>query len=709
MAKRNPTPVDSEWETVSGGDNEWETLSAPPPPVSPMSVLGQGGMAGPIPRAKLASALATAQGYPGPLPAHVPAANYYGWRPPAGEDDLRQDIRDFYAGQVEKIKQLLQAPFTPPPQIGPEELKDVTLRYQDPFNPVPALRQGIATAGANPARAAGGALPDVAVVSALGKAGERTAPGGEWSPEGFAARAAVKAGTKHEAAVREITSIARPSPNDPNFEATLQVTLPRIVQAVEGRTDVGPKGRVVITPGGRAVIQSPADLHAAASEALRQQVSRVRSQYIRPVADQIVDTTPIAQQMQAQITSRFAEMEPGAAETIARRASNYAGRNLSMGEVYKRYLEVNRELNRLYEASPVKQRITMQDPSNGYLVAEQSGLRDILYQNLPAEAVNEIRMQGAIGEVKDVMLRAKINAARELRGEPLLMTPGEAGEIAVGAGTGRVHIAAIGGARMGARFLRGKAPTMNERFARAWKDLQISEPRYSTVNPQLPPPPAYLTPNPLQLPAPSPESAAANLEGFIQSGIRTTRGRPKLLPAASPEPTVPRNVALPSQNNPSFYRQEPGTTTGSTPWVPPPVQMGAGAIQMPPPVVPVYPPLLESGAGRPSGIVPMFAPEIPPPPLEPMAPPVITSPAETPMRVVPARRGVYYDWKRGGVRRYYTAEPTEDIVELTRSMSPAAREAFLRERMAASKENLMRLQRMIDRAKRAGGGESERQ
>lgn len=136
--------------------------------------------------------------------------------------------------------------------------------------------------------------------------------------------------------------------------------------------------------------------------------------FLSQISGNTVSTDPVASGIAGTISQRFAEQNPAAAQQIRTIADTYAGRTMNIGEVENRLKDVNRELAPFFSKSESQQYDSLSSARISGLEAERQGLRNLLYQNLPADAVNFRRQYGALEDIEPLTQKLAGQSAKEI-------------------------------------------------------------------------------------------------------------------------------------------------------------------------------------------------------------------------------------------------------------------------------------------------------
>jgi hypothetical protein len=259
-----------------------------------------------------------------------------------------------------------------------------------------------------------------------------------------------------------------------------------------------------------------------------------------PQAKKVVDTSPIADAIDATVTKRFAEQHPSEATSIRNVARTYRTQ-MTLADLEARLQAANNDLYGFYAKNRVGQRVAESDPAMGHVVAEAQGIRSLLYDTLGQATGRDAGVlklrYGALKSIEEELLRRRNVSARlaaDSLSEQLSFSRGIA-RVAKGLLTGSPVGAAEGAAQMAmARYLKEKN-TSDALIGAAFKDLlrQAGPQRvyYRGTPPAPSPPPA----GGRSFPGGAPEAAP---------GALAPTGRPSetfSIPGLSPEEVIEFN------------------------------------------------------------------------------------------------------------------------------------------------------------------------
>lgn len=226
-----------------------------------------------------------------------------------------------------------------------------------------AIKSGAITAGAG--LAAGAALPD--------------------------AEATVKSAAQDVVpkAVDRTVAAANPKVGGGRFIKSVEKALPDM-QRVALSADSAPKDLVGYI-----------DLAKKTGENLESQFQQIMD----PVKGAKVDTTPIADAMESNITPFIEKKYPELAESIRKEASTYRGQQMTLEELDDFRKGVNNENESFFKKNNLARSDAAKDPNVGYKVTEGDAIHDLQYDTLQKMTGEDVRSlkktQSAVREVRE--------------------------------------------------------------------------------------------------------------------------------------------------------------------------------------------------------------------------------------------------------------------------------------------------------------------
>lgn len=315
-------------------------------------------------------------------------------------------------------------------------------------------------------------VPKAAALVKTGTTGAIEAVGAQVAPE------------PHELMTRAV----KPTAGNTEFDTAIQTAMPELKAA---ETDIGRPVRGVTdaleaTSAAKkkvwAEYQAKLD-QAKAVDAGPLQTRDPQTGQLRPVTHEpTINGNDIADAMEASVTKRQAQLNPGLAERVKKAAATYR-RPMTLDEAEDFLQDANNELHSYYAKNKVGRRAAAADPETASTVAEAEQLRNSLYSKLDeltGEGAADIKKRyGALSNVENELLRRKNVAARQ-QPESLAEQIGKAagiGKVVAGAGLTLAGSPGAGAALAGegamqaglSKWLKGRQTT-DAMIERAFKD-----------------------------------------------------------------------------------------------------------------------------------------------------------------------------------------------------------------------------------------------
>jgi hypothetical protein len=219
-----------------------------------------------------------------------------------------------------------------------------------------------------------------------------------------------------------MTRAVKPTAGNTDWDSQIKVAMPELKAA---ETDIGKPVRSVsdaleaTTAAKRKVwseYQAKLDQAKAVDAGPLQTRDPVTGQ-LKPVTHEpTINGHDIADAMEASVTKRQAQLNPGLAEKVKTAAATYR-RPMTLGEAEEFLQDANNELHSYYAKNKVGRRAATADPEMAATVAEVEQLRNSLYgklDELTGPGAKEIKQRyGALSNVEEELLRRKNVAARQ--------------------------------------------------------------------------------------------------------------------------------------------------------------------------------------------------------------------------------------------------------------------------------------------------------